>query len=348
MTIAMSEDLGKLIKELGQWSPGDLKIVVMPHFCVDCSVKYEGGHTSFVEKLEVIRKQEGGNIIVDQSMFLGGKAANCASALASLGLNTHLIARTSELGYKLLKYFTGGKVDISHVIKDGKLAITTAIELPGSNIMLSDPGSLSNFGPDHLSARDEELVQEADFVCISDWGLNCRGTELAKHVFEKVKEGKGKKGKTYFDPGDPSPKARVEQEISALVELLMNGLVDIFGVNEDELLRYGQTNEPHRAVDFLSKMTRVDFHTKDHVASFQRDGETGKVPTFNVEPLRLTGAGDAWNAGNILGDAMGLSSELRLVLANAVAAYYISNPHGVHPGIEELIEFLEKIEKLEN
>ncbi len=338
----LSEKTGELVKEIENWSPGNFKVVVLPHFCLDISVNY-ADYSSFMEKLEAIRKQEGGNIVVEQSMGVGGKAANCALALSSLGLQTYLIARTSELGYKLLQYFTGGKVNISHVSENGKLAITTAIELPEANIMLSDPGPLSNFGPDHLSARDEELLRRADLVCISDWGLNDRGTELAQHVFHIVKRGKGKgEGKTFFDPGDPSPKARIEEEISSLVEMLNSGVVDILGVNEDELLRYGQTNDPQKAVDSLRKVTRVDLHTKDHVASFHRNEETVKVPTFNVEPLRLTGAGDAWNAGNIMGDVMGLSDDLRLILANAVAAYYISHPQGKHPGIGDLKEFLKR------
>lgn len=330
----------KLVKELEKWSPGGFKVIVMPHFCVDCSLTHGGDYTSFMGKLEVTRKQGGGNIVVDQSMGVGGKAANCALALASLGLDAYLIARTSELGYKLLQHFTEGNVDISHVSKDGELAITTAIELQGSNIMLSDPGSLSNFGPNYLSVKNEELIQEADMVCISDWGLNDRGTELAQHVFELVKQGKGE-GKTFFDPGDPSPKSRIEEEISRLVEMLKRGLVDILGVNEDELLRYGQTSDPQKAVDFLRELTRVDLHTKDHVASSQEESES-KVSTFKVKPLRLTGAGDAWNAGNILGDVMGLNDKLRLTLANAVAAYYISHPQGKHPGIGDLKEFLEK------
>lgn len=338
----MVSDLGdKLVEELEQWSSGEFKVVFMPHFCVDSSLDHGGDYTSFMGKLEVIGKQGGGNIVVDQSLGIGGKAANCAVALASLGLNTYLIARTSELGYELLRYFTEGEVDISHVSRNGELAITTAIELQDTNIMLSDPGSLSSFGPNYLSAKDEELIREADVVCISDWGLNNRGTELANHVFELVKQGKGK---TYFDPGDPSPKANIEQEISRLVEVLNNGLVDILGVNEDELLRYGQSSDPKEALDSLRKMTRVDFHTKDYVASFQRGGETERISTFDVKPLRLTGAGDAWNAGNILGYVMGLSDESRLTLANAVAAYYISSPQGKHPGIGDLIEFVEKSE----
>ena len=49
---------------------------------------------------------------------------------------------------------------------------------------------------------------------------------------------------------------------------------------------------------------------------------------------------DAWNAGNIMGEMLGLDDELRLFLANSVAAFYISDPNGNHPSIEDLISFL--------
>jgi sugar/nucleoside kinase (ribokinase family) len=61
-----------------------------------------------------------------------------------------------------------------------------------------------------------------------------------------------------------------------------------------------------------------------------------------VKVLRATGAGDAWDAGNILGDANALSDECRLALANAVAAYYISDPVGSHPTRRKLVRFIEK------
>jgi sugar/nucleoside kinase (ribokinase family) len=66
------------------------------------------------------------------------------------------------------------------------------------------------------------------------------------------------------------------------------------------------------------------------------------VPSFNVNPLRTTGAGDVWNAGNILGDALGLPDSCRLTLANAVAAYYVCSPKAEHPTLSKLMEFCVK------
>ncbi|NLE06464.1 MAG: hypothetical protein GX638_16895, partial [Crenarchaeota archaeon] len=54
-------------------------------------------------------------------------------------------------------------------------------------------------------------------------------------------------------------------------------------------------------------------------------------------------AGDAWNAGNILGDANNLKAEARLALANAVAACYISDQAGNYPTKERLIKFFEHL-----
>jgi ribokinase len=338
----MKELKEQLIEKLKESIQKDFKVVAMPHFCIDNFLQLKGDYKSFNDGLEAIVKQGGGNIAIKQRLGRGGKAANFASSLSSLGIKTFLIARTNELGYKLLEYlFEGKNVDISHVKKDGELAFTTAMEFKGANVMLSDPGPLSQFGPGCLDDKDEELIREADFVCVSDWGLNEKGTALAKHVFGLVKDGKGR---TYFDPGDPSPRGSREVEaISELVrDVLEEGLVDILSLNEDEVKRYGKKDDISEAISCLRRLSRVDLHTKDFVRSYYEDWDRKQLPTFDLEPKQLTGAGDAWDVGNVYGELMGFSDELRLMLANAVAAYYISDPQGRHPTREDLIEFLGK------
>jgi sugar/nucleoside kinase (ribokinase family) len=137
--------------------------------------------------------------------------------------------------------------------------------------------------------------------------------------------------------------------------------VDILSVNENEAICYAsqldnrvKKLERSLSLEELAKESakilashlpaRVDLHTTTFSATFSKKNETA-VPAFNVPVLRATGAGDAWNAGNILGDAYGLSDGGRLTLANAVAAYYISNPNGVHPTRKQLIKFCEKLKR---
>lgn len=334
----------ELIKELDANIPKEYKIIVMPHFCIDNFVLCGNDSKSFFHNIEKIANQGGGNMVVSQILRQGGKAANCTSALLSLGAQIYLIAKTDEIGYKLLEYFFEGKnADLSYVSRDGKLAFTTAIELKDTNIMLSDPGSLSQFGPEYLTDAEEKIIREADLICISDWGLNNKGTELAEYVFGIVKE--KKKGKTFFDPGDPSPKKEKEyDEIEGMNNrILKNGLIDILSINEDEAKKYGMIKNLNIAINNLSKWVRVDLHTRYYARSVYKDLMTKKIPAFDIQPKRLTGAGDAWNAGDIFGEIMGLPDDLRLLLANAVAAYYISDLKGRHPTRKDLIKFLEGV-----
>jgi len=83
---------------------------------------------------------------------------------------------------------------------------------------------------------------------------------------------------------------------------------------------------------------RIDLHTTTFAGSFTSETEI-VVPAFRVPVLRTTGAGDAWNAGNIFGDALGFSDHCRLTLANLTAAYYISSLTAEHPTLPKLKEF---------
>ena len=154
-----------------------------------------------------------------------------------------------------------------------------------------------------------------------------------RSLFGLIKE-KGH-GKTFFDPGDPSPKKdRLSDEIGVLMrEVIGAGLMDIMSLNLEEAGAFG-------GLDFLRTQTRVDLHTKEYSRSFFGFTESDKVPSFSLSPKRLTGAGDAWNAGDIFGELYGLSDRARLLLANSVAASYITDSKGSHPTIAELLEFI--------
>jgi sugar/nucleoside kinase (ribokinase family) len=82
-------------------------------------------------------------------------------------------------------------------------------------------------------------------------------------------------------------------------------------------------------------------HTTAFSATFTKKSET-VIPAFKIQSLRATGAGDAWDAGNIFADGNAMSDESRLTLANAVSACYLTDPYGAHPNREQLIRFLEK------
>ncbi len=224
--------------------------------------------------------------------------------------------------------------------------------------MLRDIGTLAVFGPDNLTEKDYPLLKKSNYICIFNWaGTRRHGTELARTVFNYVKT-KGI-GKTYYDTADPLPN---KSKIPVLVDqvLLRQNLIDILSLNENEAITYARFVAPkqtvklqrqHKSMTVLANAcakilaqklkSRIDLHTTTYSATFTKNTQT-IVPAFEVKVLRATGAGDAWNAGNICADANGFSDDMRLMFANAVAAYYLSSPKGEHPQLSQLCTFLQQ------
>jgi len=350
-----------LLQCLKRAKPRRFSVVVMPDFLIDRLVTYSGEVEQFSQMIAEVASRFGGDIHeVKQLELRGGNAANTAAALAALGAKVYPIIKTSPMGLHLLKFYLEPfNVDLSHVKADGEIALTTAFELTHRgekvNIMMGYQGSLPNFGPKDLTEEDFQLLREADYVCVFHWAALTRwGTELAENVFQYVRK-KGK-AKTYYDTGDPSPN---KDNIPKLVKkVLLGKIVDIFGVNENEAFMYASQLNPkvkrlrkklehHDLAKECARIlanhisARVDLHTSAFSGSFTKENEV-VVPAFKVPVLWSTGAGDAWNAGNILGDALGLPDSCRLTLANAIAAYYVSSSAAEHPTLSELIEFCSK------
>jgi len=363
----LSKCVAELLGHLKQLKPEKLavRVAVMPDFFIDRLVTYHGSVEEFSRTVGEVAQRKGGAVHgVKQTELRGGNAANTAAALAGLGVKVYPLISTSPLGLHLLKFYLQPfHVDLSHVKADGEESLTTALELfhggERVNVMMGDLGSLPNFGFEDLSEEDLKLLRTTDYVCVFNWASTRRwGTELASRVFSFVKE-EGK-GKTYYDTGDPSPNLK---EVPKLVKkVLLRKIVDIFSVNENEAFQYASQLNPElkelrkklKHQELVKECARtlakhlhacVDLHTTAFAGSFTFDEEV-IVPAFRVSVLRSTGAGDAWNAGNILGDALRLSDSCRLTLANAVAAYYISSSNAEHPTLPRLMEFCQRTAKI--
>ncbi len=348
----------ELLDCLKKIKPKEFKVVVMPDFFLDRLITYNGDVKEFAKAVAEVAKRKGGSIHGIRQMELrGGNAANTAAALARLGAKVCPIISTSPLGLHLLKFYLEPLgVDLSHVKTQGDMALTTAFELLHEgervNVMMSTLGSLPDFGLNSLTKEDFEALKQADYVCVFHWACTRRfGTELAEEVFRYVKE-EGR-GKTYYDTADPTP--NLEAIPNLMNRVLLGKHIDVLSVNENEAFWYASQLSEHinllrqklkpdelaiECTRILAKhlSARIDLHTTTFAGSFTQKNEV-TVPAFKVPVLRSTGAGDAWNAGNIFGDALNLPDACRLTLANAVAAYYISNPVAEHPTLPQLTEF---------
>ena len=337
-----------------------LEVVVMPDFFLDRLISINCDSACFFSTVKEVENRKGGSIDgISQTDLSGGNAINTASALGALGVKVTPIICTSTLGLQQITYcLKRFNMDTSHIKLSAKASVTTALEFKAetgkANVMLRDVGSLASFGPSNLSDEDYQAIERADYVCIFNWvGTREFGTELAKTVFHRVKA-KGK-GKTYYDTADPTPNSREIPKLMAKV--LKTQKLDILSVNENEAISYAMLlnkevimeRERMRSKELAIESARVlakhlsariDLHATTYSATFTAKNET-VVPAFKIQALRATGAGDAWNAGNILGDNNMLSDTCRLVLANAVAAYYLADPEGKHPTKQKLTKFIE-------
>ena len=361
----LSQKTEKLLNHLRNLSPRSFTVAVMPDFFLDRLVSWNSTLKEFSTLISKVASQKGGSIDnVTQMDLIGGNAINTASALAALDAEVSPIVCTNKLGLKLLElHLQRLGIDLSHVKINDQASITTALEFTQNgenrNVMLRDLGSLAKLHPRDLSEKDFTLLKEVDYVCVFNWaGTQAHGTEIAKRVFSFVKaEGAGK---TYYDTADPLPK---KQKIPELIEEILRSqnLIDILSLNENEAMTYAKylapeqfkelrkSHEPtpifaKKCAEILSHQlpSRIDLHTTSFSATFKKDESTA-APTFETKTLRATGAGDAWNAGNIYADANHFPDDLRLIFSNAVAAYYLSSPLGKHPTLEQLQKFLQAI-----
>src|SRR6266702_3018399 len=335
------------------------KVVAMPDFFLDYVLAFPGKLDQMAQAMADVAARGGGNLLGWKHLVgRGGNASNFSAHLSKLSVHVVPVIETDEFGRTALAQFLKD-VDLSHVTSSGSLSRTLAFEAEHSgrrvNIMASDPGSLSSFGPEKLDENDMQLIREADFVCVFNWNQNLKGTELAKQVFQTARnEGKAV---TFFDPGDPTSKV---SQIPGLNErVLTQGLVDVLSVNENELQQLAadvrketggiegeDANPLFEAASVFSMLgVRVDLHTTGFSATFI-NGQRERVLCASTAPVKVTGAGDAWNAGDIFAQGMGLEHRERLVFANATAAAYMRRPDLMPCSIVEILRQVEEIEKL--
>ena len=348
MSTKKKEDASKLKETLTRAKP-EFKVVVMPDFFLDYILTYPGSLEAMTASFLDVAKRGGGNLQGWKHVVgRGGNASNMVAQLSRLGCKVVPIIETDELGRVVLQHFLKD-VDLSHVRTTGAMSRTMSFETTHSgrrvNIMVSDPGSLSQFGPERLTPEDKRLIAEADFVCVLNWNQNSKGTELAESVFSIVK--RQGRGVTFFDPGDPAVRSG---EIEGLKDrVLTPGLVDVLSVNENELMHLAkdvteENPETENVEDpvfeaasvFSMMMRRVDLHTPEFSASFV-DGQRLKVPCAKIQPVKVTGAGDIWNAADVYAQGVGLGHKERLIFANAAGAAYLQQQGLEPPSMDDVL-----------
>lgn len=320
--------------------------VVMHDFSIDWLLRLDS-FEDFVRQARQVLAQ-GGGLLPDssQAMQQGGCAANTATTLARLGVQTEFIGRTDPTGFHMMDYYLAKNgVGIGHVKVDGDLARVVALEIgtDSTNIMVNDHRSFTPFSYSDLTPADHELIDRSDIVGVFDWSLNPAGSDLCRNLLDAIPR---PGPTTYLDTSDPAPRSA---EIPALISsILAHSSLDHLSLNENELRQYaGRTDQPVAIKDLAPLIEELDaqipaglnVHTLRFSAA--HDGsELVIMPTYAVNARRSTGAGDTWNGANLAGLLLGLKVDERLLFANAAAAFYVSSDNGQRPTLPVVAEFV--------
>jgi ribokinase len=307
------------------------RIVVLPDTYIDAIVRMPAWAEAR-PRFESTIANGGGNIPVGPiELKLGGNGANLAVALARLGAQVDFITETDRVGMLLLEEARRfSNLNLRGVRLVPHAATTLALEFERANLMLSHAGPVASFGPGKLTKEQWALIEQADAVAIVNWAQNQKGTQLLASVAKRAKEAGAF---VFVDTADP--RHRAPSEIKKLLgHRSLWRSVDAWGMNENEVRAFsGDQAGPVLALaKNLSRRfsPRLDLHTR-HWAASCRGGSAIRVEAHADKPRRLTGAGDAWNAGNLAGYLLDWQTAERLEFAHLVATKYVTGRDGRPP-----------------
>ena len=329
-------------------------IVVMHDFFVDRIIRLESKENLF-GVLSEKAKVGGGSIRgIPTTDVKGGNAVNIAYSLAKLGAKVSLFTVADEMGSIMIRQTFaqfGDKVTLR--IANGRTGLTTCFEFPHEdtrvNVMVSDVGDNESFGSERINSEaDRTILKNADGVMVVNWATNINGTELAEFSFKNSPS-----AFHFLDPADIE--TRKHDFRDSLAKL--SGVTDCISLNENECnsladaLGFGQVlgcvysvEEVKQAAKRISESVdiSIDLHTKIG-AAWSNGKESAFAHAIKVNAKRLTGAGDTWDAADIIGYLAGLHPQERLLFANCCASLYIRDPNGEPPSMNKAFEIIERV-----
>ncbi len=327
-----------------------LKISVLPDFFLDRIISVQSPR-NLLRQIELKAVTGGGSLRgFAQTEVLGGNAGNLAFALSSLSARTTLYC----VGDAMTRAVTSAQSSTCKVrMIEGQPGYTIALEFPFKgrrvNVMLSDVGDLANFDGRKFTRLDMEDLDKSDCLALVNWSANRKGNELARRVMH----GRRRPGRLNFL--DPADIQGAENRVRTLVkDVIEKGLLDVISLNENEariimrilsagkLLKSYDSHKIMKAARALHSALNitVDVHTPIGSATSTNAGEAWSR-SFRALGGIVTGAGDVWDAGDIIGHLLNFEDQKRLHFANACAHLYLRNKKARYPTLQEVIKLLE-------
>ncbi|CJF83404.1 ribokinase [Priestia megaterium] len=237
----------------------------------------------------------------------GGKGANQAVAAARLGADVSMIGCVGEdhYGKAILENFKSNGVSVENVkpVTESDSGTAHIILAEGDNSIVVVKGANDYITPDYVE-KAKEKIKEADIVLIQQ-EIPEETVEYVAHLCQELKV------PLLLNPAPARPlKAEVIEQVSYITP----------NEHEAELLFEGKEKE-----EVLKQYPNKLFITegKQGVRYFNGEKEV-LVPSYQVETIDTTGAGDTFNAALAVALAEGMGFEKGIQFANRAASLSVT------------------------
>jgi ribokinase len=257
----------------------------------------------------------------------GGKGSNQAVAAARLGADVTFVGHVGAdvFGELALRIWADEGVNTEYVVRDDENATGVApifVEESGENMIVVALGANLAVNRNDVDAAGE-IIAGADVV-ITQLEID---QDAAAYALQQARE----KGiRTILNP---APAASISSEFVAQADLITPNETELFTLAGRE-----EVSTEEQAIDEAARslLTRDDQTVVVTLGAqgarwIRKDG-AGTVPTFQVNVVDTTGAGDAFNGGLAVALANGLELEQAIRFANATAALCVTR-HGTAPSM---------------
>lgn len=262
----------------------------------------------------------------------GGSACNFAVAVVKLGVKCRVLGCIGRDGEWLINRLRERGVDTSEIIwvkEEVSGRVFIIVDETGNRTMIAYKGANSHLKPEIVENIEIEVY---DHIHLSGCGVN-----IVKRMIDLRDKDKPTLS---YDPGS----TLVKKDPRGIMEVLRS--LDYLFVNKEEfyhLLEKNYIEDPKKIFENSEKIKYI-FVKQGSVGSTAISREDSIFcPAFKVEVVDTTGAGDAFNAGVLVGLKRGLDIKESLLLGNAVAALKITKEGAQSiPGFKEVVDFIEK------
>ncbi|MCL9633386.1 ribokinase [Priestia aryabhattai] len=237
----------------------------------------------------------------------GGKGANQAVAAARLGADVSMIGCVGEdhYGKAILENFKSNGVSVENVkpVTDSDSGTAHIILAEGDNSIVVVKGANDYITPDYVE-KAKEKIKEADIVLIQQ--------EIPEETVEYVAQlCQELKVPLLLNPAPARPlKAEVIEQVSYITPNEHEAALLFEGKEKEEVLK----QYPNKLFITEGKQGVRYFNGKKEVL----------VPSYQVETIDTTGAGDTFNAALAVALAEGMGFEKGIQFANRAASLSVT------------------------